>query len=110
MCHCPSEQQRHAEAPCWMPFFGSTCPSHGPHAFCISFTRSQVVTPSLQMPRLRFTRRPVQHAAVLPISSHAHPGLFLSSGHSAVPPGGGGGFGPPFGPRSEEHTSELQSQ
>ena len=57
------------------------------------------VLPSLQTPRLRFTRSPVQHEASSPTLLHGQPGLFLSLGHSTVPVGGGGGgpMGAPMG-------------
>ena len=47
--------------------------------------------PSLQMPRLRWTRLPGQQGAVSPALGQGQPSRFLSSGHSAVPPGGVGG-------------------
>src|SRR5579862_10012517 len=89
MSQWPPEKHVHAALPA-SPL-GRTSPLQGPHASLFSPTTSHVVLPSLQSPWFLFLRRPVQQAAVVPCGAQEQPGRFLSSGHSGVPPGEGGG-------------------
>src|SRR5580658_2808057 len=94
MAHCPDEKHLHASAPV-VPGTGSTSPTHELQMFSVlSSAEMQVVVPSLQSPRPRFARSPVQHAAVVPSGPHEHPGRFLSLGHISVPPIMGGAVPP----------------
>jgi hypothetical protein len=100
IAHCPEEKHSHAAAPvAFGSVLGSTYPTQGPQAAATSPECWQVVTPSLHWPRLRFARRPGQHAAVWPGVSQGQPSRFLSSGQSGVPPGSGGGSVEQAGPQ-----------
>src|SRR4051812_50214724 len=89
--HCPAEKHLHAAAPLVAPAVGSTSPTQSLHARVFSLVCTHVATPSLHTPCPRFARAPVQHGSCWFGVSHPHPGLFLSSGHSCVPPTGGCG-------------------
>jgi len=69
--HVPIEKQLHVAGPRVAAGSGSTSPTHGPQVGISSPVH--VVVPSMQLPRPRSARGPVQQGAVMPGVGQLHP-------------------------------------